>query len=156
MPTNIEKLRAAIEEWLIRNELDLDTHFYAIDEWKARNEQFLNDAELILVYEGGLYTLLNYGCDTSEFDDYIESFGYYYELGHSWNLGFYPIPDYDFQVHTGSYSQKLRDTRWHRKAQLVKEKADWKCQDCGSIERLEVHHCYYTQMSSGHEPWESH
>ncbi len=83
MPSNIQRLRIAIEEWLIRNDLDMDTGFYSIEEWRERNEDYLNDAELVLVYEGGLYTMLNYGCDTQEFDDYIESFGYYYEgLGH--------------------------------------------------------------------------
>lgn len=154
MPTNIQRLRTAIEEWLIRNELDMDTHFYSMDEWRARKEQFLDDADLVLVFEGSLHTMLNYGGDTSEFDDYIESFGYYYELGHSWNMGFYPIPDYDFRPLVGSYSQKLRDPRWQRKSKLVKERAGWQCQDCGGADRLETHHCYYTQMSSGHEPWE--
>ncbi|MDO3383142.1 HNH endonuclease [Gilvimarinus algae] len=154
MPSNIERLRAAIEEWLIRNDLDIDTGFYSIEEWRLRNEDYLNDSDLVLVFEGGLHTMLNFGGDTEEFDDYIESFGYYYEQGHSWNMGFYPIPDYDYTPLGGSYSQKLRDPRWKEKSKLVKERAGWKCQDCGGTDRLETHHCYYTVMREGNEPWE--
>jgi len=154
MPSNIERLKTAIDEWLIRNDLDIDTGFYSIEEWRTRNEDYLNDAELVLVFEGGLHTMLNFGGDTEEFDDYIESFGYYYEQGHSWNMGFFPIPDYDYNSLKGSYAQKLRDPRWKEKSKLVKERAGWKCQDCDSNDRLETHHCYYTVMREGNEPWE--
>lgn len=154
VPSNIHRLKTAIEEWLIRNDLNLDTGFYSINEWHARNEEYLNDAELVLVFEGGLHTMLNFGGDTFEFDNYIESFGYYYEQGHSWNMGFYPIPDYDYTPVSGNYSQKLRDPRWRVKSKLVKELAGWKCQDCGSPDLLETHHCYYTIMREGNEPWE--
>ena len=154
MPTNIERLRVAVEEWLIRNHLDADTQFYEMSEWRSRNEEYLNEADLVLVFEGGLYTQLNDGGDTFEFDEYVESFGYFYELGHSWNMGFYPIEGYDFQLPMGTYSQKLTDERWRKKAKLVKERAEWKCQDCGVDSSLEVHHCYYTSMREGNEPWE--
>jgi 5-methylcytosine-specific restriction endonuclease McrA len=154
MPNHIQRLKIAVEEWLIRNELDMDTIFYDMDEWRQRKEDFLNDADLILVFEGGLYTLLNYNGDTEEFDDYIESFGYYYEMGHSWNMGFYPIPDYDYSPVIGSYSQKLRDPRWQKKSQLVKVRANFKCQDCNSTRNLETHHCYYSPMRERNEPWE--
>lgn len=154
MPSNIQRLRAAIEEWLIRNDLDMDTGFISIEEWRSRNEDYLNNAELVLVFEGDLYTMLNFGGDTFEFEDFIESFGYYYELGHSWNMGFYPIPDYDYTPLSGTYSQKLKDVRWKKKSRTVKERAGWKCQDCGNSHRLETHHCYYTVMREGNEPWE--
>jgi hypothetical protein len=157
MPTNIERLRGGIEEWLILNDLDTDTSFVSIDEWLERKEDELNDTELVLVFEGGLYDLMNYGGDAEvflEFREYVESFGYFYELGNAWNMGFYPIEGYDFSPVTGKYSQKLKDERWRRKAELVKRKAGGKCQDCGSLFNLDVHHCYYTSMSSGNEPWE--
>ncbi len=154
MPTNLQRLKLAIEEWLIRNELDTDTSFYEITEWHERGEDFLNDAELVLVFEGGLHTMLNYGGDTDEFEDYVESFGYYFEQGHTWNLGFFPIPDYDFRQFYGSYGEKLQDQRWQAKSKLVKELAMWKCQDCGGLPPLETHHCYYTNMREGNEPWE--
>lgn len=156
MPTNIQRLRVAIEEWLIRNDLDLDTSFYEMAAWLARGEDYLNDAELVLVFEGGLHTMLNFGGDTEEFEDYIESFGYYFEQGHSWNMGFYPIPDYDFSPARGTYSQKLQDPRWKAKSERVKSNANWTCQDCGASPppKLETHHCYYTNMRDGNEPWE--
>lgn len=154
MPTNIQRLRVAIEEWLIRNELDTDTRFYKMNEWRERKEKHLNDAELILVFESTLHTMLNFGGDTEEFDEFIESFGYYYEIGDSWNMGFYPIPDYDFNPKTGSYTEKLQDPRWKKKSTLVKNNAGLKCQDCGSTAALETHHCYYTSMKEQNEPWE--
>lgn len=154
MPKNIHRLRAAIEEWLIRNDLNTDTGFYTQAEWKLRDENYLNDAELVLVFEGGLYTMLNFGCDTSEFDDYINSFGYFYEQGEAWNMGFYQISGYDYTPLKGTYSEKLKDQRWKNKSVLVKDRAGWKCQDCGSSDRLETHHCYYTPMREENEPWE--
>jgi hypothetical protein len=154
MPTNIQRLRVAIEEWLVRNGLATDTLFYEMSDWLNRKESYLNDAELVLVFEGTLHTILNFGGDTDEFDDFIDSFGYYYELGESWNMGFYRIPDFDFTPRIGNYSDKLRDPRWRAKSKLVKENAGWKCQDCGSLSGLETHHCYYTTMREQNQPWE--
>lgn len=151
---HLNALKEALHEWLIRNELDGDISFYSKAEWAKRVEEYLNDADLILVFEGSLYTLLNFGGDTDEFDDYVESFGFYYELGNAWNMGFYPIPDYEFAKPNRSYAQKLRDNRWRSKAALVRKRAGDCCQDCGSVDRLEVHHCYYTSQREGHEPWQ--
>ena len=92
--------------------------------------------------------------DSEEFDDYIESFGYYNELGQAWNMGFYPIPGYDFTPLKGSYRQRLQDPRWKKKSTLVKKRAEWKCQDCGSTNQIETHHCYYTNIRDGPDPWE--
>ena len=114
MPSHLERLKAALEEWLIRNDLDLDTNFYSIEDWRKREEDYHIDAELVLIYEGGLHDVLNYMGGSEEFDDYIESFGYYYELGHTWNMGFYPIPGYDFTSLKGGYRQRLQDPRWKK------------------------------------------
>ena len=151
MPTNLQRLQTGIEDWFIWNEVT-DAAFQSIEEWRKRDELYLNDAELILLFDGNLYSL-GLDCD-DEFDNYIESFGYWYELGDFWNMGFYPIEGYDFSPSTGTYSEKLKDERWRRKAELVKRKAGGKCQDCGGLFNLDVHHCYYTSMSSGNEPWE--
>jgi hypothetical protein len=150
----LERLKDALCEWLIRNELHGDIRFYSKHEWLERGEEYHNDADLILVFEGQLYAILNFGGDIDEFDDYIESFGFYYELGNAWNMGFYPIPDYNFAEPSGSYAQKLRDDRWKQKSTLVRKRAGNRCQDCGSNDRLEVHHCYYTSQRDGHEPWQ--
>lgn len=151
MYRKLEKLKETLYEWLVINEIETDTKFYSIEDWKERNEDYLNDSLLVLIYEGGLHTILNFGGDTLEFDNLIESFGFYYEMGNSWNLGFYPIENYDYSKLEGSYSEKLKDKRWIDKSNLVKKLAEYQCQDCGSKDQLDSHHCYY---SSGHEPWE--
>lgn len=62
-----------------------------------------NDSLLVLVFDSStLHTMLNYGGDTMEFDDLVESFGFWYELGHSWNMGFYPIEGYDYSRLSGT------------------------------------------------------
>jgi hypothetical protein len=142
MTRNIERMRAAITEWLIKEEMLGDALFIDIDEWRARGEIYGTDSLLVLVFDGStLHSMLNLGCDTEEFDDLIESFGGWYELGHSWNMGFYPIEDYDYSRLKGSYATKLRDPRWAKKAALVKRRAEARCQDCGAEQSLDAHHC---------------
>jgi hypothetical protein len=155
MHTNLGRMKHAVTEWLIKDGLLGDAEFYSIEEWKARNEDYLNDSLLVLVIDGcTLHTMLNFGGDTSEFDDLVDSFGFSYELGHSWSMGFYPVENYDFSPGSGTYTQKLRDTRWRRKALLVKQRANNICQDCDASAPLEAHHCYYANMRQGFEPWE--
>ncbi|MGZ4955354.1 MAG: HNH endonuclease [Methylobacter sp.] len=155
MQENLFRMKHAVTEWLIKDGLLGDGQFMSIEKWRSRDEKYLDDAQLVLIIDGcSLYTMLNFGGDTSEFDDLIESFGFWYELGHSWSIGFYPIDGYDFSPSTGTYSEKLRDPRWQRKAKAVKDRANNLCQDCGSAEPLDAHHCYYTNMRQGFEPWE--
>ena len=157
MEENLRRLLLAFEDWLVREELLGDAFFLSPAEWLKRGESWLNDAAYVLVFDrSSIHYMLNYGCDLTEFDDIFESFGFYYEMGHSWNLGIYPIEDYDFTPTPArsTYSQLLRDPRWKRKADLVKQVAEHKCQDCGTAGRLEAHHCYYARMSNGFRPWE--
>jgi len=155
MLKNLERLKNALTEWSIKEGLFHDAHFYTQIEWNERGEDLHTDALMVLVIDGsGLYHLLNAGCDTSEFDDLIESFGFMYEQGYAWSVGFFPLEGYDYERLSGTYASKLRDPRWVRKSTLVKEKAGHKCQDCGVPGRLDAHHCYYTTMSQGYEPWE--
>ncbi len=151
MKFNLDKLQDAVSEWLIRNKLDTDTRFYSIEAWKKRGEEYLNDSELVLLFEGNLFTLLNYGGETQEFEDLVESFGYFYEQGHAWNMGFYRIDGYDFNIVSASYREKLFDQRWKKKIEKIKDRAGYVCEDCGTSDFLEIHHCYYIK---GHEPWE--
>ncbi len=155
MKENLLRMQHAITEWMIKDELLGDGCFIPIEEWRSRGESLLEDAELILAIDGcSLHGLLNLGGDTTEFDDLIESFGFWYELGHTWSVGFHSIDDYDFTPTKGSYANKLQDPRWRRKANLVKDQANHRCQDCGSADQLDAHHCYYTNMRQGFEPWE--
>lgn len=155
MQANIERLKHALTEWLIVEELLGDAKFFTPQEWTSRGETYCCNAALILVIDGSsLHTILNFGGEHSVFDDLIESFGFYYDLGESWYLGFYPIEGYNFAPVPGLYSHKLADDRWLRKAAAVKKRADYKCQDCGAAAPLETHHCYYAPMRHGFEPWE--
>jgi len=155
MLKNLERMKHALTEWAIKEGMFDGTHFHTHQEWIARKEEMHEDAMMVMLIDGtGLWSLLNTGCDTTEFEDLIESFGFEYELGYAWSVGFYPSGDYDYRRLNGSYTAKLRDPRWKRKAALVKEVAGQLCQDCGANGRLEAHHCYYTSMSQGYEPWE--
>ncbi|WP_100221503.1 HNH endonuclease [Herbaspirillum rubrisubalbicans] len=155
MLANLARLRNALNEWLITEDLLGDATFYTDIEWRERGEQFHEESRLVLVIDGSaLHTMLNYGGDTSEFDDLIESFGFWYELGYSWSVGFNVEEGYDYSPSQGSYSWKLQDPRWQRKAKLVKDRAGHSCQDCGKGEALDAHHCYYASMRHGFEPWE--
>jgi hypothetical protein len=146
----LQKLVKLLKLWLIKNEIDGDTHFYSIAEWRERGEDYLNESDLVITTEGGLNFKLNYG-DTEEFDDLVNSFGYYYEMGHSWNLGFYKLEDEETVSIAKTYSQKLRDPRWIKKRDTIKERAGFKCEDCNNEQNLQVHHCYYLY---DFEPWE--
>lgn len=155
MLENLGRMREAVEEYMIKEGLVGDASFCEISTWVAREEPFLNDALLILLIDGSpLHTILNYGGDQDEFDDLIASFGFYYELGFAWCLGFYPLPVYDYRRSNQTYSIKLRDPRWKAKADLVKKRANYACQDCGADAPLDTHHCYYMSLRSAREPWE--
>ncbi|MCY1352997.1 hypothetical protein [Pseudomonas aeruginosa] len=134
MSRNLERMRAALTEWMTKEEILGDAFFVDIEAWRVRNEPYGNDSLLVLVFDSStLHTMLNYGGDTTEFDDLVESFGFWYELGHSWNMGFYPIEGYDYSRLPGTYASKLQDERWRKKAATVKERAGHQCQDCGDV-----------------------
>lgn len=153
--SNETKFRKSLELWLQRNGLDQDSRFYTAEEWRGRGEELLCDAQLILVTAEGLNFLLNYNFShpkVEEFRDLCKSFGYWFDLGHTWSIGFYPMEQTDIQRINGSYSQKLKDARWKEKSTIVKQRARNKCEDCGSATLpLHAHHCWY---SYGLEPWE--
>lgn len=155
MAERLELLRQHVTDWLRRNELDTDLSFWTHDEWAAQNEDYLNDAELVITTEGGLWFLLNYSFDDAkvdEFQDLLASFGYWFDMGHSWSLGLYADERYDTSPTPNTYREKLGDVRWSKKADTVKTRAGHRCQDCGKSGRsLEAHHCWYKY---GLEPWQ--
>lgn len=155
MQKALYRMKEAISEWLTKEGWLGDAEFYTVEQWQEREEEFLTDSLLILVFDGStLHTMLNFGGDHEEFDDLVFSFGFYYELGNDWNMGFYPIDGYDFTPQTGDYSSRLRDPRWQEKALRVKNLAENCCQDCGKNGALDAHHCYYAAMRQGYQPWE--
>jgi hypothetical protein len=93
----IERLKQRVEEWLIEHELNSNTTFYTGEGWKARGEAYLADSGLILVFEGELYRNVNGDHVDSirvynEFEGFVRRLGYFFELGHAWSMGFYPLP----------------------------------------------------------------
>ncbi len=94
---NIERLRRGVHQWLVDHELDRDTAFYTRKEWEARKEPYLARSELILVFEGGMFNVMNGHHEGSiklydEFEQFVRGFGHFFELGHAWSVGFYPLP----------------------------------------------------------------
>lgn len=150
MDDKAQKLIKILKLWLKKNELDSDSHFYSIEEWRERDEDYHNESEFVLITEGGLYMTFNWG-EPDEFYNLVESFGYICELGHAWNMGFYKDEIEHESPDGKTYQEKLRDSRWQEKRKYILERADNKCEDCNSLVKLEIHHCYYIY---GHEPWE--
>lgn len=152
----VSALQRSIADWLSRNHLDQDCQFLTNAEWRARAEDLLNDAEFLIVTEGGLWHLLNYAnsdplCE--ELHDLVASFNFWFEFGHTWSIGFYRESEVAQPTPRGdSYANKLRDPRWKQKASLVRSRAGHRCQDCGaSSVQLHAHHCWYRY---GLEPWQ--
>lgn len=158
MKSQIDKLKATLSEWLHRNGLDHDTRFYTPDEWADRGEEILINSDLVLVFENGLFDLINYYSHDplyDELDDLVEGFGYYFEFGHAWSMGFYSLAILDIELPTipkgASYREKLTDQRWIEKRNKVSDREGNRCMYCGKENSLEVHHTYYRY---GWEPWE--
>lgn len=50
------------------------------------------------------------------------------------------------------YRERLRDPRWQKNRLAILERADWRCEGCGTREvNLQIHHGYYER---GVMPWE--
>jgi hypothetical protein len=106
---SIETLRRGVREWLVEHELAGDIAFYTPEEWQAREEPYLAGAGLLLVFSGGLYSVMNgYREDSialcDEFEQFVRGFGYFFELGHAWSMGFYPLPARRLQTDLRIYS----------------------------------------------------
>jgi len=152
---NREQFQRTLRDWLRHNGLDGDLTFYTAACWRDRDEDYLNTADFVITTEGGLCMLLNYSDDErtlAEFDDLCSSFGYWYDLGHHWSIGFYTQETSATPRNDASYSDLLKDPRWTAKADAVKARADRQCQDCGaSGVPLDAHHCWYRR---GCAPWQ--
>jgi hypothetical protein len=93
----IDELQRTIHEWLVRHELNRDTAFYTKEQWQERKGPYLAESELVLVFEGELYRMVNDGHPENvalyrELEQLVRGLGYFFELGHAWNIGFYPLP----------------------------------------------------------------
>jgi 5-methylcytosine-specific restriction endonuclease McrA len=52
-----------------------------------------------------------------------------------------------------TWKEMLDDVRWDKKRNLIKEAANWRCEDCGTDQRgiLQVHHTVYLPRRA---PWD--
>ncbi len=50
------------------------------------------------------------------------------------------IPKWKFKQR---YQQYINSPKWRRKRMKILKERGWKCEDCGSTNRLEVHHLHY-------------
>ncbi len=156
MRAQIEILNEVFKEWLRIHDLDYDYWIYTRDEWLGRGEEIFKCAELIIAFDNQLIDILNYTGPweiEEELQDLAGGFGYYFEMGNHWNIGFYPLEDWPpLPARDVAYLELLRDTRWADKRKRIITRSSGKCEDCGSgSEPLDVHHCYYRY---GRYPWQ--
>ncbi len=156
MRAQIEVLREVFEEWLRVHDLDYDYWIFTRDEWRHRGETVITCAELIIAFENQLVNILNWTgpwAIEEELQELAGGFGYYFEMGHHWNIGFYPLEDWPpLPPAKATYADLLKDQRWTAKRGRIVTRSAGRCENCGSLtERLEVHHCYYR---FGRYPWQ--
>lgn len=158
MRAQIDTLREVFIEWLRMHELDYDFWVYTQAEWakKEGQENYLKGAELIIAFENQLYQHFNYpgGYNVEdELQDLAAGFGYWFEFGHHWNIGFYPIKDWPpLPPDNASYAETLKDGRWTDKRKRIIKRSKGRCEECGRDDQpLQVHHCYYRW---GRQPWQ--
>jgi hypothetical protein len=152
----IDILKEAFEEWLQIHDLDYDFWIYSGKEWRARGELVLQKAEAVIAFENQLVSILNFTGPWNiedELQDLAGGFGYYFELGNHWNIGFYRVEDAEeLPPCSTPYSQLLRHSRWQAKRQRILSRSGGRCEECArESQALEVHHCYYR---FGRLPWQ--
>jgi hypothetical protein len=129
---------------------------YTGDEWHAKGEQVLAGAHAVIAFENQLVSILNYSgpwAIEDELQSLAKEFGYYFEMGNHWNIGFYPLDTLEtLPSHTAPYLQLLNHPRWKAKRQRILARAGEHCEECGrSVCAFEIHHCYYRY---GRLPWQ--
>jgi hypothetical protein len=151
MHAQIEVLREVFEEWLRIHNLDYGYSIHTRDQWRARGETVITDAELVIAFENQLVDILNWSGPweiEEELQELAGGFGYYFEMGHHWNIGFYPLDEVEewppLPPRNAPYTELLQDQRWEQKRNRIVDRARGHCEDCGrATDYFEVHHCYY-------------
>jgi hypothetical protein len=152
----IDILREVFEEWLLIHDLDYDFWIYTGDEWRARGEKVLRDAEAVLAFENQHVNILDHAGTwdiEDELRDLAGGFGYDYEMGRPWNIGFYPLAGiHALPSPSAPYLQLLEHPSWQVKRRRILLRSGGRCEECGTEgQSLEVHHCYYRH---GRLPWQ--
>jgi hypothetical protein len=115
----------------------------------------LDDAEVVIAFENQLVSILNFTGPwdiEDELQNLAEGFGYYFEMGNHWNLGFYRIDKVEvLPPRSTPYRQLLQHPRWLAKRQRILKRSQGRCEQCGAKLPQQVHHCYYRY---GRYPWQ--
>ena len=95
-----------------------------------------------------LVSILNYTGpwdSEDELQNLAHGFGYYLEIGHQWNIGFYPLDKFEVLPQRETpYPKLLQDSRWKAKRQRILSRSKKHCEECDATgQSLDVHHCYY-------------
>jgi hypothetical protein len=93
MATPLRAMQSELKRYWKNNKLlTADVHFYSRKEWEDRGEDYGQDSELSVTYEGPLNTELNYGNGrVYEATRQIAEHGYWFEMGFAWSMHFYPF-----------------------------------------------------------------
>jgi hypothetical protein len=152
----INILQEVFQEWLQIHDIDYDFWIYSGNEWRARGESVLKKAHAVIAFENDLVNILNYSASwkvEDELQDLAAGFGYYFEIGKHWNIGFYPLdPLPELLAASTSYAELLRHHNWIAKRDRILARSGVQCEECGTKGHpLHVHHCYYRM---GRLPWQ--
>jgi len=64
MLANLDRMRVAVEEYLIKEGLLGDASYCEIEKWRARGEEYLTDSLLVLLIDSSpFHTIMNFGGD---------------------------------------------------------------------------------------------
>jgi hypothetical protein len=110
MQTNLEELAFAIADLLTKYNCQEDVTIYfnnqrlstftegkwVLEEGYKGSDytKYANDKTITMTFEGPFYDVINYNeCPEllRRFNELIESYGYYYELGYPWSLSLYEL-----------------------------------------------------------------
>ncbi len=152
----IDILTEVFTEWLQIHDLDYDFWVYSSNEWSEHGEVVLQDAVVVIAFENHLVNLLNYSESwdvEEELQDLAAGFGFYFEMGNHWNIGFYPLNEAEKTPSCSqTYLQLLAHSNWKEKRQRIISRSAGRCEQCGEVTMaLDVHHCYYRY---GRLPWQ--
>lgn len=155
LAVQLEVMREVFTEWMRIHRFDHDFRFFNAEEWGNRDEQFLSRAKLIMSFDNQLVSIFNYSGQwevEEELQELAGGFGYWFEFGNHWNIGFYELEDWpELPPLSSSYTVLLKDDRWTEKRNRITQSCNGSCENCNKVGYLEVHHCYYRW---GRYPWQ--
>ncbi len=154
-PLQLDVMREVFTEWLHIHDLDHDFWFFTPEKWNQHCEDYLSDAKLMMSFDNQLVAIFNYTGPwevEEELQELAGGFGFWFEFGNHWNIGFYELEDWpELPPLSASYGTLLKDARWREKRERIVKRCKGECENCNKKIALDVHHCYYRW---GRYPWQ--